>query len=207
VEKFSTWTAVAAPFDESNIDTNQLCPTRFNKVPKGPEYAKVLFHDQRFNSNEEENPGFVLNQPAYRGAGIIVADRNFGCGSSRESAVYALAAFGIKSVIAASFGEIFYSNCLKNGLLPVVLGEHICARIRQQLHDRIGAKITVDLERQIVRDVSGAEHPFKVHTLRKRCLIEGLDDISLTKQFLGEVTGFEGSYHKEFPWLEGGRPR
>jgi 3-isopropylmalate/(R)-2-methylmalate dehydratase small subunit len=206
MDKFSTWTAVAAPFDESNIDTNQLCPTRFNKVPKGPEYAKVLFHDQRFDSREEEKPDFILNQPPYRKAGIIVADRNFGCGSSRESAVYALAAFGIKSIIAASFGEIFYSTCLKNGLLPVVLDEETCARIRQQLHDHVGAKVTVDLDKQVVRDVAGSEHAFKVHALRKRCLMDGLDDISLTKQFLGEVTGFEGAYRREFAWLEGVKP-
>jgi 3-isopropylmalate/(R)-2-methylmalate dehydratase small subunit len=206
MEKFSTWTAVAAPFDESNIDTNQLCPTRFNKVPKGPQYAPVLFHDLRFNSQDEEKPDFILNQPPYRNAGIIVADRNFGCGSSRESAVYALAAFGIKSIIAASFGEIFYSNCLKNGILPVVLDEEACARIRRQLRKHVGAKITVDLEKQLVRDVEGSEHKFDVHALRKRCLINGLDDISLTKQFLNEVSGFEGIYRGEFPWLEGVRP-
>ena len=120
MKAFTTLTAIAAPFDQPNIDTNQLCPTRFNKVPRGPKYAQVLFHDLRFNADGGEKE-FILNREPYRKAGIIVADRNFGCGSSRESAVYALYEFGISCVIAPSFGDIFANNCGKNGLLPVVL--------------------------------------------------------------------------------------
>src|ERR1700722_7990998 len=123
MEKFTILDAVAVPFDQVDIDTNQLCPTRFNKVEKGPKYAEVLFHDLRFNADGSEKPEFILNQPPHREAGIIVADRNFGCGSSRESAVYALATFGIKSIIAPSFGDIFFNNCFNNSVLPVVLDD------------------------------------------------------------------------------------
>lgn len=204
MEKFQIWTAVAAPMDEANIDTNQLCPTRFNKVPKGPDYARVLFHDRRFDADELEKPAFVLNKGPYRQAGIIVADRNFGCGSSRESAVYAIRAFGIRSIIAPSFGEIFYSNCLKNSVLPVMLDADSCAAIRHQLHANVGAMLTVDLERLVVRDVEGVNHAFKVHPLRQRCLLEGLDDISLTDQFAEIARPFERDYHATFPWLASG---
>lgn len=201
MESFNIWSAVAAPFDEPNIDTNALCPTRFNKVAKGPDYAKVLFHDRRFDTDGSEKPDFILNLPAYRKTGIIVADRNFGCGSSRESAVYALSAFGVRSIIASSFGEIFYSNCFKNSVLPVVLNVEECAHIRKQLHDAPGARITVDLERQIVLDVEGVAHEFDVHPLRKRCLLGGLDDVSLTMEYASENQRFQDEYYKEFPWL------
>ena len=155
MDKFTTWTAVAVPFDQPNIDTNALCPTRFNKVEKGPKYAQVLFHDLRFNPDGSEKPDFILNQPPYRKAGIIVAERNFGCGSSRESAVYAVATFGIRAIIAPSFGDIFFNNCLKNSVVPVVLDADTCAAIRAQLHARIGAEITVDLQRQVAIDTGG----------------------------------------------------
>ena len=138
MDKFTTWKAIGVPFDQPNIDTNQLCPTRFNKVEKGPKYAQVLFHDLRFNPDGSEKPDFILNQPAYRRAGIIVAERNFGCGSSRESAVYALATFGIRSIIAPSFGDIFFNNCLKNSVVPVMLDADTCAAMRAQLRPQTG---------------------------------------------------------------------
>ncbi|MES2185944.1 MAG: 3-isopropylmalate dehydratase small subunit [Pseudomonadota bacterium] len=203
METFTVWQAIAAPFDESNIDTNQLCPTRFNKVAKGPDYAPVLFHDFRFDADDKEKPGFILNTPPYRQAGILVADRNFGCGSSRESAVYALHAFGIRAVIAPSFGEIFQTNCFKNSVLPVVLDDTTCDLLRRQLHEHVGAQLTVDLERQLVVDVAGAEHAFTVHPLRRRCLLEGLDDVSMTRRYAAEMLAFEGAYHTQFPWLVG----
>jgi 3-isopropylmalate/(R)-2-methylmalate dehydratase small subunit len=130
---FYTRGAIAAPIDEPNVDTNQLCPTRFNKVPRGPEYARVLFHDRRFEADGREKD-FVLNREPYRHARIIVADRNWGIGSSRESAVYALFEFGIRCVIASSFGDIHANNCYKNGLLPVTLADAEVADIRGQLH-------------------------------------------------------------------------
>jgi 3-isopropylmalate/(R)-2-methylmalate dehydratase small subunit len=205
MDKFTIWKAVAVPFDQANIDTNQICPTRFNKVEKGPKYAQVLFHDLRFDGDGLEKPDFILNQPAYRKAGIIVADRNFGCGSSRESAVYALATFGIRSIIAPSFGDIFFNNCLKNSVVPVILDADTCAAMRAQLRAQIGAEITVDLERQAATDVEGREHAFSIHPLRRRCLLDGLDDISLTAEFLDVMQPFEASYRREFSWLDQGR--
>src|SRR5260370_36937803 len=141
MDKFTIWKAVGVPFDQPNIDTNQLCPTRFNKVEKGPKYAQVLFHDLRFNPDGSEKHDFILNQPRYRKAGIFVADRNFGCGSSRESAVYAVATFGIRAIIAPSFGDIFFNNCLKNSVVPVVLAAATCAAMRAQLRAQIRARL------------------------------------------------------------------
>jgi 3-isopropylmalate/(R)-2-methylmalate dehydratase small subunit len=208
MDKFTTWKAIAVPFDQPNIDTNQLCPTRFNKVEKGPKYGQVLFHDLRFNPDGSEKPEFILNQPPYRQAGIIVAERNFGCGSSRESAVYAVATFGIRAIIAPSFGDIFFNNCLKNSVVPVMLDADSCAAIRAQLRAQVGAQITVDLERQVAIDVEGNEHAFSIHPLRRRCLLNGLDDISLTSEFLDVIQPFETSYRQEFSWLEtGNKPR
>jgi 3-isopropylmalate/(R)-2-methylmalate dehydratase small subunit len=202
MDKFTIWKAVAVPFEQANIDTNQICPTRFNKVEKGPKYAQVLFHDLRFNPDGTEKPAFILNQPAYRKAGIIVAERNFGCGSSRESAVYALATFGIRSVIAPSFGDIFFNNCLKNSVVPVTLDADTCAALRAQLRAQVGAAITVDLERQVATDVEGRAHAFSIHPLRRRCLLQGLDDISLTSEFMDVIGPFEAQYRREFSWLE-----
>jgi 3-isopropylmalate/(R)-2-methylmalate dehydratase small subunit len=204
MDKFIIWKAIAVPFDQPNIDTNALCPTRFNKVEKGPKYAQVLFHDLRFNPDGSEKPEFILNQPPYRDAGIIVAERNFGCGSSRESAVYAVATFGIRAVIAPSFGDIFFNNCLKNSVVPVMLDADACSGIRAQLRAHIGAKITVDLDRQVAVDVEGREHAFRIHPLRRRCLLNGLDDISLTAEFLDVIQPFETAYRQEFSWLETG---
>jgi 3-isopropylmalate/(R)-2-methylmalate dehydratase small subunit len=200
MDKFTVWKAVAAPFEQANIDTNQICPTRFNKVEKGPKYAQVLFHDLRFNPDGSEKPDFILNQPAYRKAGIIVAERNFGCGSSRESAVYALATFGIRSIIAPSFGDIFFNNCLKNSVVPVTLDADTCAALRAQLRARVSAEITVDLERQVATDGKGREHAFSIHPLRRRCLLNGLDDIALTTELLDVIEPFEAGYRREFSW-------
>jgi 3-isopropylmalate/(R)-2-methylmalate dehydratase small subunit len=200
MKPFTTLTAIAAPFDQPNIDTNQLCPTRFNKVPRGPKYAAVLFHDLRFNADGSEKD-FVLNREPYRRAGIIVADRNFGCGSSRESAVYALYEFGISCVIAPSFGDIFANNCGKNGLLPVVLPTAQADAIRRQLNANVGATLTIDLAAQTVTDVEGGVHRFDIHPVRKKCLLEGLDDVDRTRQYLPAVEAFEAAYRKEHSWL------
>ena len=200
MKAFTTLTAIAAPFDQPNIDTNQLCPTRFNKVPRGPKYAQVLFHDLRFNADGGEKE-FILNREPYRKAGIIVADRNFGCGSSRESAVYALYEFGISCVIAPSFGDIFANNCGKNGLLPVVLPQVAVAEIRSQLQAQAGATLSVDLAAQTVTDVSGRHHRFEIHPVRKKCLLEGLDDVERTRQYQSAVEAFEAAYKAERGWL------
>jgi len=200
MEAFTKLTAIAAPIDEPNVDTNQLCPTRFNKVPRGPKHAQILFHDRRFDVDGKEKD-FILDREPYRGAQIIVADRNWGCGSSRESAVYALYEFGIRSVIASSFGDIHASNCCKNGLLPVVLEQDEVVAIRRQLHARPGAMVTVDLAAQTVTDPAGKVYRFDLHPVRKKCLLEGLDDVSRTRQYTERFEIFEESYRRERPWL------
>lgn len=204
MEPFTKLAGIAAPLDEPNIDTNQLCPSRFNKVPRGPKYAQVLFHDLRFNADGTEKD-FILNREPYRRAGIIVADRNFGCGSSRESAVYALYEFGIRCVIASSFGDIFANNACKNGLLPVALPEAACEAIRKQLHERAGAEVTINLREQTVTDAAGQVHRFDIHPVRKKCLLEGLDDISRTREYLPQIEAFEADLRKERPWLFAGQ--
>ena len=200
MEPFTKLTAIAAPIDEPNVDTNQLCPTRFNKVPRGPKHAQILLHDRRFDAEGKEKD-FILNREPYRRAQIIVADRNWGCGSSRESAVYALYEFGIRCVIASSFGDIHASNCTKNGLLPVVLRQEDVVAIRCQLHAQPGAMVTVDLPAQTVTDPSGKMYRFDIHPVRKKCLLEGLDDISRTQQYTERFEIFEEAYRQGRPWL------
>ena len=200
MQAFTRLTAIAAPIDEANVDTNQLCPTRFNKVPRGPKYRDILFHDLRFypDGTEKEH---ILNSDPFKRARIVVADRNWGCGSSRESAVYALHEFGIRCVIAPSFADIHANNCAKNGLLTVVLPEAACAALRACLRDRPGATITVDLSAQTVTDPAGQAHGFDIHPVRKKCLLEGLDDIARTQQYRNELEAFESAYRGEQPWL------
>lgn len=205
MQPFTTLTAIAAPIDEPNVDTNQLCPTRFNKVPRGPDYARVLFHDRRFDA-EGGRKDFILNRDPFDKAQIIVADRNWGCGSSRESAVYALYEFGIRCVIASGFGDIHANNCSKNGLLPVVLADAEVAAIRQQLHAQPGATLTVDLAQQTVIDAAGQVHRFDIHPVRKKCLLEGLDDIARTRQYIERFEIFEEAYRRERPWLYTAEP-
>ena len=202
MEPFTKLTAIAAPIDEANVDTNQLCPTRFNKVPRGPEHARILFHDRRFNADGSEKE-HILNVEPFKRAQIIVSDRNWGCGSSRESAVYALYEFGIRCVIAPSFGDIHANNCAKNGLLPLVLGETECAAMRRQLRERPGASVTVDLAAQTVIDADGKVHRFDIHPVRRKCLLEGLDDIARTRQYVERIENFENAYRRERPWLYG----
>lgn len=197
---FTTLTAIAAPIDEANVDTNQLCPTRFNKVPRGPGHARILFHDRRFNLDGSEKE-HLLNAEPFSRAQIIVTDRNWGCGSSRESAVYALYEFGIRCVIAPSFGDIHANNCAKNGLLPLVLPEAECAAIRAQLRERPGAELTIDLAAQTVTDAAGKLHAFDIHPVRRKCLLEGLDDIDRTRQYAERIAAFETAYRRERSWL------
>ena len=197
---FATLNAIAAPIDEPNVDTNQLCPTRFNKVPRGPEHARILFHDRRFNADGSEKE-HILNAEPFSRAQIIVSDRNWGCGSSRESAVYALYEFGIRCVIAPSFGDIHANNCYKNGLLPVVLPDSECAAMRRHLREHPGATISIDLAAQTVVDSEGKTHHFDIHPVRKKCLLEGLDDIARSEQYRRQFEAHEAAYRAERPWL------
>jgi 3-isopropylmalate/(R)-2-methylmalate dehydratase small subunit len=202
MQPFTRVTAVAAPIDLPNIDTDRVIPARFLRKPRGaPGYASFLFHDVRFNADGSERPEFVLNQPAYRGARILVAAENFGCGSSREAAVWALDANGFRSVIAPSLGDIFHQNCFKNGVLPVILPDDVAAALRRQLHERPGATLAVDLEAQTVTAPDGASHSFDVDPFRKQMLLTGRDEIGLTLEHEAEIAAFERRHAQEMSWV------
>ena len=201
MEPFSTLSGIAVPLDEANIDTNQLCPSRFMKVPKGPSFARILLHDRRFNADGSEKLDYILNQEPYRRAAIAVAGRNFGVGSSRETAVFGLIAFGIRSVIAPNFGDIFFNNALKNGMLPVRLPAATVDALMQQLIDQPGARLAVDLPNQTVTGHDGTIHRFEIEPLSKHRLLRGLDEIAHTQEYHGAITRFEDGQKQSFPWL------
>jgi len=201
MEKFATLTAVAAPMDRPNIDTDQLLPARFLRRPRDEGFGDVLFIDQRFDDDGNPRPDFVLNQEPYKEARIIVGDRNFGGGSSREGAPWALLDYGFRCIIASSFGDIFYNNSLKNGLLPVRLPEDAVKAIRAQLHDNPGTTITVDLEAQTVTSPDGTTHSFDIEPFRKQSLLKGLDDIGMTLEHEDKIDAFEASFREKRPWL------
>jgi len=202
MERFTKVEAVAVPVDMPNVDTDQLIPARFLKRPRGEAgYEKYLFHDLRYDESGAEKPDFILNRSGYRGAQIIVADRNFGCGSSREAAVYALMAGGFRCVIAPSFGDIFFNNSLKNGFLPIRLDTETCAELRRQLAAHPGAELAVDLESQTVTGPDQTVYRFEIDPFRKRCLLEGLDDIGFTLAHQADIEAFEARYVVETNWL------
>jgi 3-isopropylmalate/(R)-2-methylmalate dehydratase small subunit len=178
-----------------------VIPARFLRKDRNvPEYASFLFHDVRFDADGAERPEFVLNQAPYRGANIVVAAENFGCGSSREAAVWALAAYGVRAVIAPSLGDIFHQNCFKNGLLPVILDGDVAAVLRRQLHAEPGSSITVDLEAQTVTAPDGRRHRFDVDAFRKEMLLSGRDEIELTLGFEAQIREFEARHAREMAW-------
>jgi 3-isopropylmalate/(R)-2-methylmalate dehydratase small subunit len=201
MEPFVVLDAVAAPLDLSGVDTDQILPARFLRRPRKGGYQQFLFHDMRFRDDGSERPDFVLNQEPYRKARILVGDRNFGGGSSREQAPWGLVDYGIRCVIAADFGELFYFNSLKSGLLPVQLDIDVCMSLREQLHARSGATVRIDLPQQTVTGPDGAAHGFVIDAFRKRCLLEGLDEIGITLQHDAAMTAFEQSYRRQFAWL------
>jgi 3-isopropylmalate/(R)-2-methylmalate dehydratase small subunit len=201
VEAFTTVTAVAVPFDAVNIDTDRIIPARFLHKPRGPEFGRLLFHDVRYDEDGRERADFVLNQPAFRAAQILVAADNFGCGSSREHAVWSLAAYGIRAVIAPSFGDIFFNNCFKVGVLPVVLPRPAVAGLRRQLHAMPGAPVTVDLETQVVIGPDGTRLPFTVDPFRREGLLRGQDEIALTLSHEPAIAAFERRRAAVAPWL------
>jgi 3-isopropylmalate/(R)-2-methylmalate dehydratase small subunit len=199
MEKFISITSVAAPLALINIDTDMIIPKQFLKTIKRTGLGKNLFHEMRFDLNDKEIPDFVLNQDAYRHAKILVADENFGCGSSREHAPWALIDFGISCIIAPSFADIFYNNCFKNGILPVVL-PHAQVNDLLEFAKDPNNSITVDLLKQEVR-AANKLYKFEVDQFRKHCLIEGLDDIGLTLQKCDQINNFETRNKKVTPWL------
>jgi len=201
MKPFTKVTAVAAPVDMTNVDTDKIVPARFLRKARGADYGKFLFHDIRYRADGSDNPDFILNQAPYRNAQILVAGDNFACGSSRESAVWVLMDYGIRSVIAPSFGDIHYGNALQNGLLPVRLAGEACGKLRRELHENPGAQITVDLEAQAVTGPDGTRYPFEIDASHLEKLLKGLDDVALVLQHVEAIEAFEKRYHGELPWL------
>ena len=192
----------AAPLDLANVDTDQIIPARFLKRPRDERYPEYLFHDVRRNDAGERRPDFILNRPPWNAAKVIVADRNFGCGSSREAAVYALQDSGFRAVIAPSFGDIFYSNAMKNGFLPIRLSTDVCAALRQTLAAGQGGEIAIDLAGQTVTGPDGAIHNFEISAFHKHCLIEGLDDIGFTMAQEDAIKAADARRDAAMPWLK-----
>jgi 3-isopropylmalate/(R)-2-methylmalate dehydratase small subunit len=177
--------------DRLNVDTDQIIPKQFLKRLERTGFGQFLFFDWRYNNDGTPNPEFELNAPAYQGATILVAERNFGCGSSREHAPWALLDYGFRAILAPSFADIFYNNCFKNGILPVTLPEEAIQQIIKRAQDDPGFKITVDLERRVVEDDGGHSLPFEVDDFRRKCLLEGLDDIGLSLQYEDAILAYE----------------
>ena len=211
MEPFRVHTGLVVPIDRANVDTDAIIPKQFLKSIKRSGFGPNLFDEWRYrdhgepgmdNSKRPVNPDFVLNQPRYRGASILLARANFGCGSSREHAPWALADFGVRALIAPSYADIFHNNCYKNGLLPIVLGESEVARLFDATFAFPGFSLVVDLERQTVATRDGSlAFSFAVDPFRKKCLLEGLDDIGLTLQHADQIRAFEARRLAEQPWI------
>ena len=201
MKAFTTLTGVAAPLPLANVDTDKIIAARFLKTIARTGLGKNLFHAMRFREDGSENPDFVLNQEPYRQAEILIAFENFGCGSSREHAPWALLDFGIRCVIAPDFGDIFHNNATKNGILPIRLPRAICEALMADARMGGNARLTVDLERQVVVRPSGEEIPFEVDAFRKHCLLNGLDDIGQTLQHTASIDDYESRRRAEAPWL------
>jgi 3-isopropylmalate/(R)-2-methylmalate dehydratase small subunit len=191
--RFDTLIATAAPMDQRDINTDAIIPGRFLRRKREEGYGECLFRDLRFREDGTENDEFVLNQPAYRDAKIIVANENFACGSSREAAVFALHDYGIRCVIAPSFGDIFHNNCFKNGVLPIVLPVEDVAELRAQAGTMQGAPFAIDLAAQTVTGVDGVARHFSIDPFRKRLLLAGVDEIAFTLGFEDRIAGFEAT--------------
>ncbi|MCC7320502.1 MAG: 3-isopropylmalate dehydratase small subunit [Rubellimicrobium sp.] len=201
MDKFTNLSGIAAPMPLVNIDTDMIIPKQFLKTIKRTGLGKNLFDEMRYTPDGAEIPDFVLNRPQYRQAQILVAGDNFGCGSSREHAPWALADFGIRCVISTSFADIFYNNCFKNGILPIVLPEAERDLCMKDAEKGANARIEVDLESQTVTLSDGTRIGFEVDPFRKHCLVNGLDDIGLTMEKESAITAFEGVAAKARPWV------
>jgi 3-isopropylmalate/(R)-2-methylmalate dehydratase small subunit len=192
MQAFVRETGVLAPLDRVDVDTDQIIPKQFLKRIERTGFGQFCFNDWRFREDGSLNPDFELNNPAYQSASVLVSGRNFGCGSSREHAPWALQDMGFKAVIAPSFADIFFNNCFKNGVLPVVLPEATVNELLARAKERPGYRVTVDLERQVVEDEEGTVANFEVDPFRRHLMLNGLDDIGLTLQHEGDITSFEG---------------
>lgn len=201
MEKFTTLTAIAAPLPEANIDTDKIIPARFLKTTKRTGLGVHAFDSMRYHPDGSENPDFVLNREPYRKAEILVTHENFGCGSSREHAPWALLDFGIRCVIAPSFADIFFNNSFKNGILPIRLPREVCDMLMGDASQGSNSRITVDLARQIVIRPDGQEISFEIDPLRKHLLLEGLDDIGQTLKRENAIETFEDKRKQDEPWF------
>ncbi len=201
MEKFTTLDGVAAPLKIVNVDTDMIIPKQYLKTIKRTGLGTGLFSEMRYKDDGSENPDFVLNQSAYRNAKILVAGDNFGCGSSREHAPWALNDFGIRCVISTSFADIFYNNCFKNGILPIVVSKEDLGKLFDDAERGANATLSIDLEAQTIRGPDGGTLHFEIDPFRKRCLLEGLDDIGLTLEKAEHIVTYEGAKAAEHPWL------
>lgn len=201
MEKFTKLTGIAAPLPLINIDTDMIIPKQFLKTIKRSGLGVNLFDEMRYDDNGGEISDFVLNKQAYRNAEILVTGDNFGCGSSREHAPWALLDFGIRVVIAPSFADIFYNNCFKNGILPIVLPQEDVDKLMDDANRGANAVISVDLEEQVITGPDGGKIHFEVDAFKKHCLLNGLDDIGLTMQKSAEIDAFEKEYGTKMPWI------
>ena len=191
MKPFTKHTGLVAPIDRVNVDTDQMVPKQFLKLLTREGYGRILFYDWRYLPGEKPNPDFVLNKPRYKGASVIVARANFGCGSSREHAPWAIHDYGFRAILAPSYADIFYNNCFKNGILPVTLPDAQIDEIFKRTEANEGYRVTVDLEQQIVTDDKGLRYSFTVDPFRRECLLKGLDDIGLTLVHEAEISAFE----------------
>ena len=201
MDKFTTLDGVAAPLKMINVDTDMIIPKQFLKTIKRTGLGKALFYEMRFTADGKENPDFVLNKPAYRNAKILVAGDNFGCGSSREHAPWALLDFGIRCVISTSFGDIFYNNCFKNGILPIRVTQDDLDKLFDDAERGANATLSIDLGKQEIRGPDGGMIRFNIDPFRKHCLMNGLDDIGLTMEKQSDIDNFERSQAERRPWL------
>ena len=200
MDKFVSLTGVAAPLPMINVDTDMIIPKQFLKTIKRTGLGSHLFDEMRFNDDGSEKSDFVLNREPYRGASILIADENFGCGSSREHAPWALLDFGIRCVIAPSFADIFFNNSFKNGILPIVMPQDVVDVLMADAEKGENARMTVDLETQTITTSDGQEFKFDVDPFKKHCLLNGLDDIGLTMEKEDQITAYESKAAQMFPW-------
>ena len=201
MDKFTTLEGVAAPLKIINVDTDMIIPKQYLKTIKRTGLARGLFSEQRYNDDGSENPDFILNKPAYRNAKVLVAGDNFGCGSSREHAPWALLDFGIRCVISTSFGDIFYNNCFKNGVLPIKVSPEDLEKLFDDAERGANATLSIDLQKQEIRGPDGGVIKFDIDPFRKHCLINGLDSIGLTLEKKQSIESFEATTAVARPWL------
>ena len=210
MKAFTKHKGVAAPMDRANVDTDLIIPKQFLKSIKRSGFGPNLFDELRYldegqpgqdHSKRPINPDFPLNHPRYQGASVLLARKNFGCGSSREHAPWALDDHGFRAIIAPSFADIFFNNCFKNGLLPIVLEEEIVEQLFQEMYAAEGYELTIDLEAQVVIKPNGETHAFEVDAFRKHCLLHGLDDIGLTLEDADDIRAYEAKRREQAPWL------